>query len=135
MEDLEFYKKALQLQCFLANRMAEVKAYGEHWGANFCYKEMKEAMDNYYTNDYVKEVFNIGNLTRERAEALRFRLFDKEQMPNLYLFPIWFVLLLPYGTKVVSIGGEEFEYSEDTNLDTRFGCVAFGINICELPTN
>ena len=129
MEDLEFYKKASGLQSFLANRMAEVKAYGVHWGANFCYKEMKEAMDNYYTNDDVKEVFNIGNLTRERAEALRFRLFDKEQMPNLYLFPIWFVLLLPYGTKVVSIGGEEFEYSEDTDLDTRFGCVAFGIII------
>ena len=127
MEDLEFYKKASGLQSFLANRMADVKAY--HLEANDCYESMKDAMNEYCSSNYVKEVFNIGNLTRERAEALRFRLFDKEQMPNLYLFPIWFVLLLPYGTKVVSIGGEEFEYSEDTNLDTRFGCVAFGINI------
>ena len=126
MQDSEFYKKALELQCFLVNRMADVKAY--HLEANDCYEEIKEAMEKYCTNNYVKEVFNIGNLTRERAEALRFRLFDKEH-PYLYLFPLWFVMLLPYGTKVVSIGGEEFEYSEDTNLDTRFGCVAFGINI------
>ena len=129
MEDSEFYKKALGLQCFLVNRMAEVKAYGEYWGANFCYKEMKDAMNEYCSSNYVKEVFNIENLTRERAKALRFKMFDKKQMPNLYLFPIWFVLLLPYGTKVVSIGGEEFEYNEDTDLDTRLGCVAFGINI------
>ena len=106
--------------------MAAVKAY--HLEANDCYEEIKEAMDEYCTNNYVKEVFNIGNLTRERAEALRFRLFNIKH-PYLYLFPLWFVMLLPYGTKVVSIGGEEFEYNEDTDLDTRLGCVAFGINI------
>ena len=126
MQDSEFYKKALELQCFLVNRMADVKAY--HLEANDCYESMKDAMNEYCSSNYVKEVFNIGNLTRERAEALRFRLFDKEH-PYLYLFPLWFVMLLPYGTKVVSIGGEEFEYSEDTDLDTRFGWVAFGINI------
>ena len=45
------------------------------------------------------------------------------------LFPLWFALLLPYGTKVITINGDEVEYTQDTDLDIRFGCVAFGINI------
>lgn len=131
MSDKEFYKNALQVQCYLANKLAACKSFGKYWGEKYCIKELKEAMDKYLSDESVKEIFNIGNLTKERAEALRFQMFDEEQMPNLYLFPLWFVLLLPYGTKVVSLGGEEFEYAEDTDLDIRFGCVAFGINIYE----
>lgn len=74
-------------------------------------------------------MFTLDNLTRERAKHLRFGRWDKDEQPDLYLFPLWFVLFLPYGTKVVSIGGEKFEYSEETDLDTRFGCVAFGIEL------
>ena len=131
MSDKEFYKKALQVQCYLVNKLAACKAFGKCWGEKYCIKELKEATDAYLSVESVKEIFNIDNLTKERAEALRFKMFDKEQMPNLYMFPLWFALLLPYGTKVVSIGGEEFEYTEDTDLDIRFGCVAFGINIYE----
>ena len=128
MTDLEFYQKALSCQSWLVNRISEAKAYAKHWSDEFCLKELRDATGNYFSNDYVKEVFTLDNLTKERAKALRFGKWSDEH-PDLYLFPLWFVLFLPYGTKVVSIGGEEFEYSEDTDLDTRFGCVAFGINI------
>ena len=40
MEDSEFYKKALELQCFLVNIMADVKAC--HLEANDCYKEINK---------------------------------------------------------------------------------------------
>ena len=88
-----------------------------------------EKDERYYSDDFVKKVFTLDNLTKERAKALRFGKWDEDEQPDLYLFPLWFVLFLPYGTKVVSIGGEKFEYSKETDLDTRFGCVAFGIEL------
>ena len=86
-----------------------------------------------FTLNFFSEIFycinNINNLTKERALYLRFGYWDKEKYPNLMLFPLWLALLLPYGTKVVTINGDDVEYTKDTDLDIRFGCVAFGANI------
>ena len=127
MKDLEFYTVALQLQSYLVNNVSTIIAY--KWGNDFSMKELKESFEKYRNDKDVKELFKINNLTKERALALRFQYWDKEQYPNLMLFPLWFALLLPYGTEVISINGGKFNYSEDTDLDIRFGCVAFGINI------
>ena len=129
MTDLEFYQKALSLQSWFVNRISEIKAYGKHWSDELCLKEIRDATENYFSDDYVKEVFALDNLTRERAKHLRFGRWDEDEQPDLYLFPLWFVLFLPYGTKVVSIGGNTFEYSKETDLDIRFGCVAFGVEL------
>ena len=129
MTDLEFYQNALSCQSWLVNRISEIKAYGKHWGDEFCLKEIRDAIESYLTDDYVKEVFTLDNLTRERAKHLRFGRWDEDEQPDLFLFPLWFVLFLPYGTKVVGIGGDTFEYTEETDLDTRFGCVSFGVEL------
>lgn len=92
-------------------------------------KELRNATEKYFTDNHVKEVFTLDNLTMDRAKALRFCQFDEDEQQDLYLLPLWFVLFIPYGTKVISIGGEKFEYSKETDLDTRFGCVAFGIEL------
>lgn len=127
MKDLEFYTQALQFQSFLVNKVSTIIAY--NWGNDFSMKELKKSFETYRNDKDVKELFNINNLTKERALALRFQYWDRDQYPNLMLFPLWFSLLLPYGTEVISINGGKFNYSEDTDLDTRFGCVGFGINI------
>ena len=128
MTDLEFYQKALSCQSWLVNRISESKAYAKHWSDEFCLEDIRKAIERYYSDNSVKEVFTLDNLTKERAKALRFGKWSDEQ-PDLYLFPLWFVLFLPYGTKVIGIGGDTFEYSEETDLDTRFGCIAFGIEL------
>lgn len=128
MTDLEFYQKALNYQSFIVNAVAEIKAYGNAWGNDFCLSPIKEKFDKYIKDNDVKELFNLKNITWERAKILRFKRWDDDQ-PNLWLFPLWFVMFLPYGTKVIDINGKEFEYNKDTDLDTRFGCVAFGVNI------
>ena len=128
MTDLEFYQKALSCQSWLVNRISESKAYAKHWSDEFCLEDIRKAIERFYSDNSVKEVFTLDNLTKERAKALRFGKWSDEQ-PDLYLFPLWFVLFLPYGTKVVGIGGDTFEYTEETDLDTRFGCVAFGIEL------
>ena len=128
MTDLEFYQKALSCQSWLVNRISESKAYAKHWSDEFCLRDIRKAIEKYYSDNSVKEVFTLDNLTKERAKALRFGEWSDEQ-PYLYLFPLWFVLFLPYGTKVIGIDGDTFVYSEETDLDTRFGCVAFGIEL------
>ena len=128
MTDLEFYKKALSCQSWLVNRISESKAYAKHWSDEFCLEDIRKAIGKYYSDNYVKEVFTLDNLTKERAEALRFGQWSDEH-PDLYLFPLWFVLFLPYGTKVIGIDGDTFEYSEETDLDIRFGCVSFGVEL------
>ena len=128
MTDLEFYQKALSCQSWLVNRISESKAYAKHWSDEFCLRDIRKAIEKYYSDNSVKEVFTLDNLTKERAKALRFGEWSDEQ-PYLYLFPLWFVLFLPYGTKVIGINGNTFEYSKETDLDIRFGCVAFGIEL------
>ena len=128
MPDLEFYQKALNFQSWLVNRLSEVKAYGSNWGENFYMKEIKNAINKFYSDNSVRELFSLSNLTKDRVEFLRFQRWN-DTNPDLYLFPLWFVFFLPYGTRVVSIEGEVFEYTENTDLDTRFGCVAFGIEL------
>ena len=129
MTDLEFYQKALSCQSWLVNRISESKAYADSWSDEFCLKDIRQAIEKYYSEDYVKEVFTLDNLTRERAKNLRFGRWNEDEQSDLYLFPLWFVFFLPYGTKVIGIGGDTFEYSEESDLDIRFGCVAFGVEL------
>lgn len=129
MTDLEFYTKATQYQSFVVNKVAEIIAYNRYWSKEFSIKELCERFDEYRNSEEVKSLFDLNNLTKERAVYLRFNYWSKEKYPNLMLFPLWFALLLPYGTKVITINGDEVEYTKDTDLDIRFGCVAFGVNI------
>lgn len=134
MTDLEFYQKALSCQSWLVNRISQNKAYSEHWSKDFCLEDIREAIETYYSNDYIKEVFTLDNLTKERAEALGFHKWSENQ-PDLYLFPLWFVFFLPYGTNVVGIGGGTFKYTKKTDLDIRCGCVAFGVKLKTIYNN
>jgi hypothetical protein len=129
MTDLEFYKKAIMYQSFVVNKVAKIVAYNKQWTKKFSIKQLLEGFDEYRNTEEVKSLFNVNNLTKERALNLRFVYLDRETNPNLMLFPLWFALLLPYGTKVIDINGNEMEYTKDTDLDIRFGCVAFGVNI------
>lgn len=128
MTDLEFYQHALGCQSWLVNRISESWAYRKHWSNDFSLKDIRKAIGIYYSDDYVKSIFTLDNLTKERAKFLRFRRW-KDENEDFFLFPLWFILFLPYGTEVTSITGEKFKYAEDTDLDIRMGCVAFGIEL------
>ena len=130
MENLEFFQKALNYQSFIVNAVAEIKAYGGAWGNDFCVSQIKEKFDKYINDAKVKEFFDLKNLTMERAKVLRFQRWS-EDMPTLWLFPLWYIYFIPYGTKVIDINGVEKEFTKDTDLDTRFGCVAFGVEFHE----
>lgn len=116
--------------CFTwyANKVAETVQYTS-WSDEFCIKEIREATDTML--NILKKYVDWDNLTREEARELRFMQWD-EELPDLYLLPLYILPILPVGTKLTTIGGEEIVY-DGTNVDNdiRFGCLAYGINIKE----
>jgi len=93
--------------------------------------ENKEIWDKFYEEMKKEKCINFNNLTVEEAKELRFRKWD-EELPNLWLFPLWLVPIIPEGLEVMDIGGEKYKYEKETaDNDIRFGCVAYGIEIKE----
>ena len=116
------------INCFTwyANRVAETVQY-TCWSDEFCRKEIEKA--TYKMLDELNKYIDWDNLTKEEAKELRFVLWDEEQ-PDLYLLPLYILPILPVGTKLTAIGGEEVVY-DGTNVDKdiRCGCIAYGINV------
>lgn len=111
-----------------ANRVAETVQY-TNWTDGFCRKEIKKDHDMFI--DEIKKHIDFDKLTREEAVELRFARWD-EEMPDLYLIPLYLLPAIPIGTKLTTISGDEVVY-DGTNVDNdvRFGCIAYGINIKE----
>ena len=126
--ELEFYREALLYQSFFVNRISAIKTYGNRWNDDYCLDYIRKCINDYYSDKHIKEIFSINNLTIERAKSLHFFEWDKDGL-NLYLFPTWFVFFLPYGTKVVDINGNRFEYTKQTDVTPRGGHVPFGIEL------
>lgn len=116
------------INCFTwyTNRVAETVQYTS-WSDEFCRKEIKKA--TYKMLDELNKFIDWDNLTKEEAKELRFVLWDEEQ-PDLYLLPLYILPILPIGTKLTTIGGEEIVY-DGTNVDKdiRGGYIAYGINV------
>lgn len=124
MTDLEFYQLVFQYQQYLLNSMAEAYVWAGHWKSDTCKSKIVNNLAAWRTNTEVQKLFDISNLTRERALTIGFRMGGDD----LLLFPLWYTLLLPYGTKVINrFTGQEMIYGPETDLENRFGYVSFGI--------
>lgn len=110
-----------------ANRVAETTQF--YWSDEFCRKEIKETTEKFL--DELKKHIDWNNLTVEEARELRFMQWD-EDMPDLYLIPLWLLPILPIGMEVTSIDGTKI-INNGTNIDNdiRFGCIAYGITLKE----
>lgn len=121
-------KEIINCLTWYANRVAQTVQYSS-WSDEFCRKEIKEAHDKLI--EELKKHIDLKTLTREEAIELRFGRWSDET-PNLYLIPLWLLPVVPIGTELTSIFGNKVKY-DGTNIDNdiRFGCIAYGIEICE----
>lgn len=109
-----------------ANKIAETTQY-KSWSDEFCRKEVQKATDNML--EALKKNIDWSSLTKEEASELRFMRWSNED-PDLYLIPLWLLPILPIGTKLTTIFGDEITYDgHNVDNDVRFGCIAYGIHI------
>lgn len=121
-------KEIINCLTWYANMVAQTVQYTS-WSDNFCRKEIKEAHDKFI--EELKKHIDLKALTREDAIGLRFGRWSDET-PNLYLIPLWLVPIIPVGTELTCISGAKIIYNgSNIDNDIRFGCIAYGIEICE----
>ena len=112
---------------WLVNKISETIIYD--WKDGFKIKENKKSFEEFY--EELKKHIDFTKLTVEEAKELRFKRWSDEQ-PNLWLFPLYLVPIIPEGLEVTSISGNKYKYEkEKADNDIRFGCVAYGIEIKE----
>lgn len=116
-------QNVLDCLTFLANAVGETMASEDYWSPTFCHKNIKDAFGKVCSQ--LREDIDWNNLTEQDCRELRFGIWEKEN--PLRLIPIWLHKVIPHGTKLTSISGEEIEYKGQIDLDHRFGCLAWGI--------
>lgn len=110
------------------NKVAETVQY-ESWSDEMARNENRKYMSMML--EELKRHIDWNKLTREEAFELRFRLWD-EDMPDLFLIPLYLLPIVPIGTELTTINGDKVLYlGDNVDKDTRFGCIAYGIEIKE----
>jgi hypothetical protein len=93
-------------------------------------KEMR--FSRWCSDDVDEEIADLKSSEEYKADPDKYK--DKiEQLndtKNLFLIPLWFVPLLPQGIELTCIDGSKiiFNKKDDIDLDTRCGCIAYGIH-------
>ncbi|MGN0173974.1 MAG: hypothetical protein ACI39F_05995 [Acutalibacteraceae bacterium] len=114
---------------WLVNGLATAYVY-DSWGDKMKVREMKEKFDMFYKQFKDKNLIDFNNLTISEAKELRFGKWDENS--DLWLIPLWLYPLIPIGTKLTSISGNEIIFDgKNIDKDIRFGCLAWGIELKE----
>lgn len=110
-----------------ANMIAETVHY-KSWDDHFCREEVND-----HTSKMIEEVkkhIDFYHLTKKEAKELRFGKWSDNS--NLYLIPLWLLPVIPVGITLTCISGDKIVYDgKNIDIDTRFGCLAWGIEISE----
>lgn len=108
-----------------ANMVAQTVQY--NWADDFCRKEIREAHDEFINE--IKKYIDFQHLTREEAIELGFGKWD-DDMPDLYLIPLYLLPAVPIGIELTSIFGDKIIYDgSNVDNDIRLGCIAWGVEI------
>ena len=94
---------------------------------NNIYTEIKIARKKFL--EKLKDEIDFNNLSEQEAKELQFGKWSEED-PTLCLIPIWLFPILPVGTKLTDIAGDEIVYDgKNVDNDVRFGCLAYGVRV------
>jgi hypothetical protein len=70
---------------------------------------------------------DLMDFTKEKLEDKGFRIWETlSDGREHWLIPIEMEPQIKYGSKFITINGDEIIFDENTDLDTRFGLLAFG---------
>ena len=102
---------------YLANKLSESFVY-DKWANEVKINELKLGFKTFY--DELAKHIDFTKLTVEEAKELRFRKWD-DDMPDLWLFPLYLVPIIPEGLEITYIDGSKEKYeSNKMDNDIRF---------------
>jgi hypothetical protein len=105
----------------LLNKIGSTIAYKEHWSNEFSLKEIHESFAKYVKTIYWPRIEK--ECTKHELYELGFGNWDDK----LVLMPLYLWDCVPDGTELTCINGSKYIKGEDKiDLDTRFGCIAYG---------
>lgn len=109
----------------IANRAAMCCAY-KSWSDDYCRTSLRKEWqrDSSFPAELNQETFD--KLSVDELRALGFGLWSNDE--PLWVIPLALWPLVPNGTELHCINGGTITKSDDTDLDNRFGCVAYGFN-------
>ncbi len=110
---------------WLANEVSQTIIY--NWNSDLKAEVNKSTFEKFYQE--LKKYIDFNKIAVDEAMELRFGKWSDEQ-PNLWLFPLYLVPIIPEGLEIEYIDGTKGIYEKGKmDNDVRFGCVAYGINI------
>lgn len=128
----EVFKSLRLVVLSLANRAAMGCAY-DKWSDEFCRKETREIWNNKgYKGSFLERykdgitIEEFKTMTDEEFDILGFAKWDEES--GLRLIPIWAFNYVKDGETLTCISGQKsIKGTDEIDLDTRGGCIAFGL--------
>ena len=78
--------------------------------------------------NYLKENLDWSDIDLDTCKLLGFCKWADED-PNFYLIPHYLYPIIPVGLKVKSISGGIHDWTGREDRDSRFGCLAYGIEV------
>lgn len=110
---------------WMANHMSRT-VRNKNWSDEFCRKFTEEIYNE--ASDVLKKYIDIKTLSRKEAFSLGFEPWRGD----LVLIPLYLLPIIPIGMELISIDGETIIYDgSNVDMDTRHGCIAYGIRIPE----
>jgi hypothetical protein len=111
----------------LASAAASGAAY-KNWGDDFARKEIREVWENVGAPLRKKHSRKVTLSELQAANKLRLKDMGFLNWDNdLVVIPLWAFNYVADGERLVSIFGETKTKGQDEiDLDTRFGCIAYG---------
>lgn len=111
----------------VVNSVAETESYSS-WSDEFSRKETANALK--VARDTISENVDFTKLSGEELGQFGFRKWSDEELPGVYLIPLYLYPCIPDGTVLTCIDGKEYTKGvHDIDNDVRFGCIAYGIKV------
>jgi len=122
------YEKAVVLQRFSANKLAELLEYD--WDDEYRITELNKSKETILK--IVGEGIDISTFTKEQLLDIGCKRWC---MDDVLLIPLWLFSSLKEGVELKSIGGEYVKYSKDLDKNSMFGVVEYGIELDKLKND
>lgn len=109
-----------------ARFLMEPYVYANNWGDQFTLDQYKQGCENFLNK--IKEYLDWNDIDEETANILQFGIWSNND-PKFRLIPIYLYSIVPNGLEVQSfMGGTEIWNGKQDN-DSRFGYLAYGIEV------